>query len=1302
MSVDGRKPVILLTFANDRVDGVSYLRNLPDEARRLRAALEPAECAGLCELVVRQNATAADVLDALQDARYRDRVAAFHFGGHADGYRLLLESAAGQIVTVDSAGLAAFLGRQRGMRLVFLNGCSTEAQVQRLLEAGVAGVIATSQAIDDAAAVEFAARFYRALGVGAGIRRAFNEAAAAVVLGSGVAPRDFFGGEPGEPGQLPWHLHIGEGAELAAEWSLPEAAGDPLFGLPAPPQRDLPENPFLEPLAWYAREHSEVFFGRGYQIREMFERVVDPAGPPIVLLYGRSGIGKSSLLAAGLLPRLESAGYDSRYLRRDQQKGLLATLCEALTLAVAPAGAASGLGDAWRAAEAVLRRPLVVVLDQVEESLTRTDTDRPEELAELITALANVFIRPDDRPRGKLVLGFRMEWLAVIERRLSEALLPRAKMFLEPLDRQGIIEAVRGPGRLTAPAGREVARPVISRRLEVQYGLEIADDLPALIADALLNDRDSLVAPTLQILLSAMWEKAREVDAARPRFDRSLYEDLRHKGILLGDFLERQLTSLRAWSPDAVDAGLILDLLEFYTTPLGSASERGSDEIASAYEHVTFDLPALLERCGDLYLLTDVGRDDAGQTRSKRLAHDTLAPLVRERYDRSDRPAQRARRILRNRLPDWEGCREGVPLEAHDLAVVEQAKGVMRAWSGDEIRLVEASRRARDRGDSDRCRLRAESLLRALGHVAGPIDRIELIALWDLASLPASEEGIRTLVIQRALEEAGTTEQIANRLVPFVHATVGLSLARRRSIIDEVVLPALRKPALNPRIPWTCARIGISLAADGEEFRLLTSEALATLTEAIDVPADQEALTQARRISPEAAERVARRILLEVTDAGACSRGYEWPIDMLEAIGSRLSAPAAERVASRLVEAMNATRDSHQLARLTRGLCAVGTGMSTAMSQRAAEWLVDVMTHVEDLDDLCRLAGGLEAMRSWLPAAVAARAFATLSATRNAFEIVRVARSLEQIGPRLPAPEADRATERIVAAMSRMSDRDALETMTRGLEAVVPRLTASATVRAAEQLTANLARVRAAVAIRALAGGLRAVAQRLPAAEVERYVERAADRLIEAMLASCKPDDLKCLAEGLGQLGPLLSPGAAGAWLAALGTARTPVELLRLAHALAVLGPRLAVIEGERVAGRVVERLFEAVATAGEPNDLRQLSEAIKTVIPRMSPDSAGRVAGRVIDIIAATGDGLALEHLVDALACVPGYLDVATVINLLKFPMCVGPPRDSLLRSLEIHTGKAFGGDLWCLVEQASDLGLAPDALVTPPTRRF
>ena len=146
---------------------------------------------------------------------------------------------------------------------------------------------------------------------------------------------------------------------------------------------------------------------------------------------------------------------------------------------------------------------------------------------------------------------------------------------------------------------------------------------------------------------------------------------------------------------------------------------------------------------------------------------------------------------------------------------------------------------------------------------------------------------------------------------------------------------------------------------------------------------------------------------------------------MLEVIGPRLSTAVAERVASRLVDTMTRTRDSHQLARLAGGLRAVGAGLSAAMSEQAANWIVDVMTRDGDLDDLCRLAGGLEAIRPWLPEAAAARAFATLSGSRNAFAIVRIARNLEQVGPRLLAPDADRATERIVTAMSRISDRGA-------------------------------------------------------------------------------------------------------------------------------------------------------------------------------------------------------------------------------------------------------------------------------------
>ena len=114
---------------------MSYLRNLPEEARNIRQALDTAKRNGLCDVVERPNATLKEILDVFQDPEYHNRIAVFHYGGHANGYQLLLESADGSTKTAHAGGLAAFLGQQTGLQLVFLNGCATQNQVQGLTDA---------------------------------------------------------------------------------------------------------------------------------------------------------------------------------------------------------------------------------------------------------------------------------------------------------------------------------------------------------------------------------------------------------------------------------------------------------------------------------------------------------------------------------------------------------------------------------------------------------------------------------------------------------------------------------------------------------------------------------------------------------------------------------------------------------------------------------------------------------------------------------------------------------------------------------------------------------------------------------------------------------------------------------------------------------------------------------------------------------------------------------------------------------------------------------------------------------------
>ncbi|MEK6261073.1 MAG: AAA family ATPase [Planctomycetota bacterium] len=714
-----KKPVIFLAFANDRDDTVNYLRNLPEEARQIREPLQRARRDGLCELVELANATADDIFRVFQDPEYRDRIAVFHYGGHANGYQLLLESASGSPHAADAGGLAAFFGQQRGLDLVFLNGCSTQQQVQGLLDANVSVVIATSRAIDDQVAMQFSKLFYQGLAGGASIRTAYKEAEAAVQTSRGGNTRGLYFGDadkhaPKETSndRWPWELYLRSGAESVANWSLPDAVGDPLFGLPPLPPQDLPDSPFRH-LNWFDREHAEVFFGRGHQIRELYDLVTSPGTAPIVLLYGQSGVGKSSMLAAGLVPRLEQT-CAVRYLRRDQQLGLLETVRGAFIEEGTSVSVTKSMHFAqdWLEAEQQLGKPLVIIVDQVEEIVTRPNPNLPQESTDFLNALESIFGKRSQRPAGRLILGFRKEWLAEVEARLAEHKLPRAKVFLERLGRLGVIEAVQGPTR--------------SPRLRDQYGLTVEEGLAEIIADDLLSDDASAIAPTLQILLTKMWTKATEADYEHPRFSQQMYQSLKREGLLLRDFLDQQIEQFRQRYPQAVNSGLLLDLLAFHTTPLGTAGQCSLEQLQPAYSGVGHELSDLLQQSQDLYLLTTATDANRETSRATRLSHDTLAPLVRERFDKADEPGQRARRVLVNRVPDWQNGKEGQPLDETDLAIVEAGRTGMRQWTADEQRLVAASCRMRTR------RNRGRRLLQLAGVAAvGMIALFGVLAFWQ-------------------------------------------------------------------------------------------------------------------------------------------------------------------------------------------------------------------------------------------------------------------------------------------------------------------------------------------------------------------------------------------------------------------------------------------------------------------------------------------------------------------------------------------------------------------------------------------
>jgi len=168
-------PVILTAFANSYDQ--AYLSHLEQEHDRLQQILSPLS---YLRHIALPSAKTGQLVSTL--TQYQQELLILHFGGHADGSQLHFKDAGGQI-----AGLAENLSLHPQLKLVFLNGCNTQAHALQYLEAGVPAVIATTCSVADGQAMQFAEVFYTALAKGHTLEEAFVRAKGAMKL-SGATP----------------------------------------------------------------------------------------------------------------------------------------------------------------------------------------------------------------------------------------------------------------------------------------------------------------------------------------------------------------------------------------------------------------------------------------------------------------------------------------------------------------------------------------------------------------------------------------------------------------------------------------------------------------------------------------------------------------------------------------------------------------------------------------------------------------------------------------------------------------------------------------------------------------------------------------------------------------------------------------------------------------------------------------------------------------------------------------------------------------------------------------------------------
>jgi formylglycine-generating enzyme required for sulfatase activity len=358
--------------------------------------------------------------------------------------------------------------------------------------------------------------------------------------------------------------------------SAPLAAGNPYRGL-----------------APFEGEHQSLFFGRDADIRAVLERLRHKS---LILVAGDSGVGKSSLCRAGVLPRVAANAVDegreiytvTLWPGHRPLQALAAALAPLLgrkeaefltALTETPAWLGQALREAYQGP-----RGLLLLIDQLEELITLAEPAQAARFAALLGELA----LPSTGVR--VLLAVRGDFLTRVcaLRGLGEE-AERALYILRPMSPEGVREAIVGPAR---------SRGVVFE----------SEELIRMLVGSIADGAGSL--PLLQFALAELWERR---DPATGRISRAALEEM---GGVAGALSRHADGVIARLSPAERQAARRLLLL--LVTAEGTRSERGEEELAEATDAASRAALHALVEGRLLYART------AGDQARYGIAHDSL------------------------------------------------------------------------------------------------------------------------------------------------------------------------------------------------------------------------------------------------------------------------------------------------------------------------------------------------------------------------------------------------------------------------------------------------------------------------------------------------------------------------------------------------------------------------------------------------------------------------------------------------------------------------------------------------------
>jgi WD40 repeat protein len=383
---------------------------------------------------------------------------------------------------------------------------------------------------------------------------------------------------------------------------------------------------------------ADLFFGRSWETGVVAANVL---ASRLTVLYGPSGVGKSSLLRAGVVRALRSEGGLSPpavAVFGSWGGDPLVALEEVARAAVEealgrePTDAPGTLTDRLAAWSAELGAEVCLLLDQLEELfLYHPAAAGGGGLVELLPELVT-------RPglHVNVLLGIRDDALAQLD--VFKGRVPGLfanSLRLDHLDRAAGREAILGPleryNALAGPAMRvAIEQELVDAVLdEVGTGRIEPSLTPHGTGKRARATSERVETPYLQLVLQRVWDVERERGSSTLRA--STYRELGGAQRIVLDHLQRALDALTPSQQDAAAS-----VFGHLVTPSGTKIAHDISDLASYSSVPEVELEPMLRSLARERILRPLGTNGHGEGGQYEIFHDVLAQAVlgwRRRHD---------------------------------------------------------------------------------------------------------------------------------------------------------------------------------------------------------------------------------------------------------------------------------------------------------------------------------------------------------------------------------------------------------------------------------------------------------------------------------------------------------------------------------------------------------------------------------------------------------------------------------------------------------------------------------------------